>query len=430
MYTPVELNAAEKRMWIETRSALLWTCPAFTHILFCMLNEDRGELAALFTKDIDVAATDGETLILNPETFFKYVLGERVFITAHEIMHCILNHCIMSRPWSLTGKVRFADGSSLPYDQKMMNIAMDLVINDILVQSRVGTLPKDGWHDTNIGGASDSFLDVYKRVYNDQKQRGGNSVKSKGGGGGNGNGNGKSGFDKILPQGQAKGKDPAKAAQGRSQAAWDAAIAGAIASAKLQGKLPAALERLLGEVLEPTVSWQEHIRALFARKVGNSSYDWRKPDKRLIQRDIFSPARSGHGCGEVIIAVDTSGSIGQRELDTFFGEMRGILEDLKPTMVYIVWCDAKVHKVDEIDDASQVGGLKAVGGGGTSFKPVFNWVEEEGMRPDALVYFTDMLGDFPGKDPGYPVIWGDIYGRVKPPFGDVVHITLRDKKAA
>lgn len=418
-FTQVELSHTEKKLWIETRSAVLWSCPAFTHILFSMLNPSGGELAAYFTKDVPIAATDGENLLLNPETFFKYSLPKRVFIVAHEIMHCILNHCIMLRPYKASGKVHFKDGTSLPYDHKTMNVAMDLVINDVLIKSQVGQFPEDGCHDVNIATADDSFLDAYQKLYKDQQKNGGKG----GGGGGKGQG-----FDQLLDPGAASGKDPGQAAQGRSQAAWDAAVAGAIAAAKVQGKLPGALERLLGEVLEPEVSWQDHIRALFARRVGNSSYDWRKADRRFIQRDIFSPARSGYGCGEIVVGVDTSGSIGQRELDVFFAEMRGILEELKPSKVYLVWCDAKVHKVDELDSAADLMGLKPYGGGGTDFKPVFKWADEEGIKPEALVYFTDMLGDFPKTDPGYPVIWGDIYGRVAPPFGDVVHIKMRDKK--
>lgn len=420
----VELDATQKRLWIETRSALLWICPAFTHILFSMLNPRQDEMAAYFTTGVDVAATDGENLIINPVTYFKYSLGERVFIGAHEIMHNILNHIILSRPFQLSGKVPFADGTSLPYDHKVMNVAMDLVINDALVKSKIGTMPNDGWHDPNLASCEDNFVDAYRKVYVDQEKKGG---KGGGGGGGSGGG-GKKGFDQHLPPGAASGKDPGKAAQDRSQPAWDAAVAGAINAAKLQGKLPAALERLLGEVLEPKVSWQEHIRAFLARRVGNSSYNWRKPDKRFIQRDIFTPSRSGHGCGDIVVAVDTSGSIGQTELNTFFAELRGILEELRPSKVHLVWCDAKVHKVDELESVSDLAGLKPKGGGGTDFRPVFRWVDEQTMRPDALVYFTDMLGDFPKSEPEYPVVWGDIYGRVKAPFGELVHVPMREKK--
>jgi predicted metal-dependent peptidase len=406
----IEIDAPTKRKWIETRSALLWSCPAFTHILFTMLNPSKGELAALFTDEVPIAATDGENLILNPATFFKYTLSERVFIVAHEILHCIYNHCILSRPYRQSGNVKFADGTSLPYDAMTMNVAMDLVINDALIKSGVGSFPKEGCHDVSLATADDSFLDAYKKVFKQQKNGG------KGPSGG---------FDVILEPGAGSGKDPGKAQQGRSQAEWDTAVAGAIATAKSQGKLPAALERLLGEVLDPVIPWQEHIRSFFARKVGNSAYNWRKPDKRMIQRDIFTPARSGYGCGDVIVAVDTSGSIGQKEIDTFFGEVRGILEDVKPMKLWLVWCDAQVHRVDELDSGADLAGLKPVGGGGTDFRPVFDWAEQSNVRADAIVYFTDMMGTFPDHAPETPVIWADIYNRIKAPFGETIAIPIR-----
>lgn len=409
----IEIDAPTKRKWIETRSALLWSCPAFTHILFSMLNPSKGELAAIFTDEVPIAATDGENLILNPATFFKYTLSERVFIVAHEILHCIYNHCILSRPYRQSGKVKFADGTSLPYDAMTMNVAMDLVINDALIKSGVGSFPKEGCHDVSLATADDSFLDAYKKVFKQQQQK--NGGKGPGGGG----------FDVILEPGAGSGKDPGKAQQGRSQAEWDTAVAGAIATAKSQGKLPAALERLLGEVLDPVIPWQEHIRSFFARKVGNSAYNWRKPDKRMIQRDIFTPARSGFGCGDVIVAVDTSGSIGQKEIDLFFGEVRGILEDVKPMKLWLVWCDAQVHRVDELDSGADLAGLKPVGGGGTDFRPVFDWAEQSNVRADAIVYFTDMMGTFPDHAPETPVIWADIYGRIKAPFGETIAIPLR-----
>ena len=409
---PVTLSAEDKRKWIETRSALLWTAPAFTHLLFSMLNPTKGELAALFTEDVPVAATDGSNLILNPKTFFKYTLGERIFIVAHEVLHCVFNHCALSRPFHQSKKVKYADGSELPYDAQLMNVAMDLIINDLLIESKIGTFPKEGCHDTKIATHKDSFLDAYKKVF--KQQKGG----SKGPGGGGG-------FDVLLPPGAGQGKNPDQATQDRSQTAWDTAVAAALAAAKAQGKLPAALERVFSEILEPEVSWQDLIRAFFARKVGSGSYDWRKPDRRLIQRDIYAPQRSGNGCGDVVVAVDTSGSIGQRELDHFFAEMRGILDDVRPNRLFLVWCDAQVHHVDELDQSSDLAGLKPHGGGGTDFRPVFDWIDNNNVTPDALVYLTDGMGCFPSDAPRYPVVWGSIFAQSKYPFGDVVDIPLK-----
>ena len=403
--TAITLSPEDKRKWIETRSALLWTAPAFTHLLFSMLNPTKGELAAVFTEDVPIAATDGSNLILNPKTFFKYTLAERIFITAHEILHCMFNHCGLSRPFHLSKKVKFNDGTELPYDPQLMNVAMDLVINDILIQSKIGTFPKEGCPDTKIATANDSFLDAYKKVWK-QKPSGG-------------------GFDVLLDPGSGQGKNPDQANQDRSETAWGTAIAAAMAAAKAQGKLPAALERMFSEILDPVAPWQDLIRAFFARKVGSGSYDWRKPDRRLIQRDIYAPQRAGNGCGDVVVAVDTSGSIGQRELDVFFAEMRGILEDVRPNRLFLVWCDAKVHHVDELDQSSDLAGLKPHGGGGTNFIPVFDWVEAQDLKPDALVYLTDGYGAFPNAAPTYPVVWGAIADGVNYPFGDVVDIPIK-----
>lgn len=406
----IEITPEQKRKWIETRTAMLWACPAFSHILFSMLNPEGGELAAIFSKDVPIAATDGDNLILNPEGFFALKLQERVFVTAHEIMHCILNHCTLANQMRKSGEVRYANGDKRPYKQGTMNAAMDYVINDTLIQSNVGTFPTIGLHDPKIATAADSFLDTYKKIYEDDDA-------------------GKGGFDVLLEPGSGQGQDPGKAQQQRSQTEWDTAVAGALAVAKAQGKLPAALEKLFSELIDPAVSWQEYIRSWFARKVGNSSYDWKKPDRRLIQRDVFSPARSGYGCGHIVVGFDTSGSIYADPglIDRFLSEVGGILSDLKPEQTTIVWCDAQVHRTDEVDQMSDLLGLKPVGGGGTSFVPVFDWVEQNAAQPDAVIYLTDGLGTFPAQAPSYPVLWGSILKDVKYPFGDVVLIPT-DKK--
>jgi predicted metal-dependent peptidase len=59
------------------------------------------------------------------------------------------------------------------------------------------------------------------------------------------------------------------------------------------------------------------------------------------------------------------------------------------------------------------------GGGGTDFRPVFEWLDAAGCRPDALVYFTDACGDFPGAPPPYPVLWL-VKGNAPVPWGERV----------
>ena len=119
-----------------------------------------------------------------------------------------------------------------------------------------------------------------------------------------------------------------------------------MAAAEAQGLLPANLKRIFSLVLEPKVDWKDRIRALVMRAVGSDEYSWRALDRRLIVRGIGAPGRLGYTCGVIVIGVDTSGSIwaSPKTLEMFFAEMAGILEDLNPEIVHVVWCDAAVHR--------------------------------------------------------------------------------------
>lgn len=409
--TVVSITPEQESKWTETRAALLWSVPMFSHMLYSMMNPSQSQMVATFTKEIPIAATDGVNLLLNPDTFFKYQLGERVFAVAHEISHNVYAHVELMYAFQKAGKITYLDGKSIPFDKQLWNIATDLIINDLLIECQIGTFNKEWLHDRSYATYQDSAVDVYRKLY-DNAQKGGKGP------------NGKS-FDQLLEPGTGDGKDATQAAQERDETKWKTEVAAGMASAKAQGKLPQALERMFGEILEPTVSWQDRIRAFFARKVGGGAYDWLRPDRRFMVRDIYTPARSGHGCGTVAVAIDTSGSIGQRELDQFFGELRGIIEEAKPQRVLVMWCDAQVHQVDEIFDVSDIGGLKPHGGGGTDFRPVFDWLDDNSVVPDALVYLTDGMGSFPTHAPLYPVLWGDIMNCARYPFGDVVSIPLK-----
>ena len=408
----VEITAEQARKWADTRSALMWHCPAFTHIFYTMMAKDGNEHRAIFSEEVPVAATDGKHIIINPKTFFEYDLMERVFVVAHEISHGIFAHCELMHKLKMQGKVAYSDGKVLDYDADTLNRAIDYVINDMLIESKVGKYNTNWLHDKTIGTHEDDVLTVYRRIFN----------QSQGGGGKSG----QSSFDQHLSPGTSEGKDPNQAAADRNDMQWKTAIAGAVAAGRAMGKMPAALDRALTDELEPTVDWRDKIQTFFARKPGGGSYNWQKPDRRLIVRDIVAPSRSGFGSGPIVCAIDTSGSIDQKVLDLFFGELSGILEDVRPTKLYIMFCAAAVHRTDELDSGSDLLDVRqagAPGGGGTSFVPVFEEIEALDLQPDALIYLTDGYGRFPDTAPTYSVLWGDISGgKVKYPFGEVVEL--------
>jgi predicted metal-dependent peptidase len=425
MFPKVKLSTTEQYQWTVTRTATLLHAPAFSHMLYTMMNPTKGEHIALFTKAVPIAATDGINLVLNPKEFFKFSVSERVFVVCHEILHCIWDHCAMAYTHKRRGHITYPDGKTLKFIPELMNMAQDYVINAVLVESKVGTMPKVGLFDTKIATANDSPIDIYRKLYEE--------FEGQFGSGNEGNG-GKDGFDQHLDPGAAGegDKTPDQAMSDRSEIEWHMEIASAIASAKAQGKLPKCLERIFGEIVEPIVPWQDYIRGWLARKIGSGGYDWHRVDRRMISRPrdmIVAPGRSGYGCGTIVVGADTSGSIGAKTVDMFLGEVRGMLEALRPRKLYIMWCDVMVHRVDELEDASDIYTVRcngAPGGGGTSFMPVFKEITNRGLEPDALIYLTDMYGDFPSLQPSYPVLWGSISKNVPAPFGEVVEIPDQD----
>ena len=428
--TQVTLTKDQLVKWQETRVALSWHCPAFTHIFINLCS--HGEHGAVFTRDVPVAGTDGTYILINPDTFFKYDLMERLFIMAHEIAHNIFHHCILMHQWANSKKVVYPDGVKLPYDPDKMNIALDLVINDILIDAKIGKFNKEWLHDISIATKTMTGVEAYRKLWEKfpplppPRRPPGNTSTPAGNPDPNQPPTGPRGksFDQHLKPGEAQGKEPTQAVQEHNQAEWDMHVAAAAALQRQQGNMPGGLERMFQEVLTPQVSWQEHIRAQMARKLGSGSYNWQKPDKRLIIRDVYTPSRSGYGAGTVVIGVDTSGSIGPKEVDMFLAEVSGVLDDVKPKELIILWCDAKVHRADYCDSPSDLNEIRhkgAPGGWGTDFRPVFNWIAQEALSPDALIYLTDGHGDLPHDKPAYNVIWGSI-DRKEFPWGEVVMI--------
>src|SRR6185369_6113095 len=178
-YTPVKLDNRQRQSWDMTRSALLWNCPAFTHVLYTMMARQDDTLA-LFTRDIECAATDGSVMLLNPDWFFKLTLPQRVFVCAHEISHAIFDHCGQAHIFKQRGYVITSSGKKLEYDGKTLNVAQDLIINDMLIESKIGEFVKQGCHDTNLGTHADSAVDVYEKIFK-KKPPGGGQGQGPGG---------------------------------------------------------------------------------------------------------------------------------------------------------------------------------------------------------------------------------------------------------
>jgi hypothetical protein len=91
-------------------------------------------------------------------------------------------------------------------------------------------------------------------------------------------------------------------------------------------------------------------------------------------------------------------------LGPFEAEVRSILDGQRPQLVHVLYFDAAVQRV-ETYQAGQPVSLSPVGGGGTDFRPCFDWLQEKGIMPQTLVFLTDLCGTFPSE---VPSVSGDL----------------------
>lgn len=453
----VELSPLQQAAWIQSKTMQMWRAPGFNHIFVSMLNPNQTDSVMYWVKDprCPTLATDGQRMLADPEYYFGLTIFERLFASCHEIAHAMFDHCGQSYRWQKRGTITIG-GVEYPFDPKLANYAQDYVINDMLVQAKIGKI-KPGWlWNPKIGCHTDNWMDVYlKLLQRPPPEDPDDDDEEEEGGGGEGEGEPSDGtdgeggpapnkqedpqFDTHMDPGEASDQsaDDAQDKRDNLKTAWKQAVevAHKITMESVErGNGGAEMLKFFEQFLEPVVSWTDMITGTFAKKVGAGSYDYRRPDRRLITRDIYAPGRSGHGARRIVVVSDTSFSIFRipKLLERFFGEMYGIISDCRPMEVIVIWCDAVVQRtvvLESVEDLAEEHKHGAEGGGGTSFIPPFEWIKEQGYDDvDALVYLTDLEGDFPEKEdePYYPVIWATINHdkevQATVPWGEVVEI--------
>jgi predicted metal-dependent peptidase len=176
-----------------------------------------------------------------------------------------------------------------------------------------------------------------------------------------------------------------------------------------QGKLPAGLERLILDRIAPPIPWRNILENYVVSAV-RESYSSTRFNRRFLRNKIYLPALHSTKLN-LVVAVDTSGSISGDQLS----EIGAVIEDIRiqvPKMVVsVIYCDAKVQR-REIFEEGDACVLKPKGGGGTDFRPVFEEVKRDDTPPDVLLYLTDGYGTYPERNEiEFPVIW--VYFRNK-----------------
>lgn len=350
-----------------------------------------------FTYDVPTAATNGVSIKVNPEFASKLTLAQLKGLLKHEIMHVAYMHHLRRQN----------------RDPEKWNVAADLVINALLKKSGV-ELPEGGLVDEQYADYST------EHVYNMLPDNPGGSGHLPGQQPGNG------GFPPPWNFGGVE-DHPDNTSEGAQQQLEEDVkqdIINAANTAKMMGKEPAGLDRLIDKIRQSKMPWRRLLARFFRNKTKDDA-TWRRPNRRYLASGIYLPSLHSESMGPVVVGVDTSGSVQGAELEMYFGEVNAILKHVKPEAVHVVYCDARVSNVQKFtpnDLPLKVDSFRPKGGGGTDFRPVFDYVAQNKLKPAVLLYLTDMYGTFPNKAPSYPVIWCAT-SDVKAPFGKTLEIT-------
>lgn len=303
-------------------------------------------------------------------------------------------------------------------DPRKANMACDYVINLMILDSDPeGTqvaLPEGGCIDEKYRGLDAGT--VFRMLEDDEK---------KGRGGENGEGNGGDG-DGTQAGFDEHGWEDAKemSAQEKESLAKDidqALRQGAMLAGKMKGNVP----REVTDALKSKVNWREVLRDFITSFCNDKDVStWRKPNRRWVDRDVYLPSTIGESAGRMVVAIDTSGSIGSNEIGQFLGEIRLICQSVSPEAIDLIYWDTEVcqHEVYDKDSYDTLlTTTKPAGGGGTDPQCIPDYIKAKRIKPECVIVLTDGYVDTWGTGWTSPVLWGITSSKVAD-VGVTIHV--------
>lgn len=364
----------------------------------------RLDLVPVYDQRLETASTDGDRIYVDLDFYSKLTSDERLFVLAHETWHCALLHFNRRQD---RGKEKF-------------NVAADLEIHFLLTEEGFRppfVLP----HDPNWKGHSAEEIYEWLPENYFEKDMGNGQVSA------NLKNGQRRGFDRHLERGQSvgpgdrevQGEGPA----GRAGIGFDSdyspkidvstaercrerLTAAAQLAQRMRGDLSAGIKRIIEAVLKPEIGWKE-LLAQFVTSCYGGSRRWLPPARRHIWEGLYLQSQRKETL-RAVIAIDTSGSTWM-DMPRFFSELTSLLNAFGGYELTIIQCDAAIGKVERFDECNPLDPdrkWEMTGGGGTDFRPVFQYIDEHSeLDPSLLIYFTDGWGAYPERPPAYPVMW-------------------------
>jgi predicted metal-dependent peptidase len=365
--------------------------------------------------NIPTACTNGRDEKYGRAFVAKLREAELKFVVLHENMHKAFRH--------LTTWAKLHD-----IDHDLANEACDYVINlklqDLDPSEQSIAMPRltEGPHKGKpMGLVDERFRGMNaKEVFDILKEEKGEGEGGKGGRGGG------EGFDEHDWD---SAKEMSEEAKKTLEHEIDQAIRqGVIAQKKIAGSGAGGIDRDILDLIESKVNWRDALREFVkATCSAKDTSSWRKINRRFISMGIYMPSMVGEKVGHLVVAIDTSGSIGQAELSKFLSEVKAIAEEVKPNRVDLIYWDTAVAAHEEYDEGTVgdiINSTKPRGGGGTSPSCISTYLKSKGIVPECIIVLTDgYVGNDWGSDWTAPVLWAIVGGNdVVSPNGKTIYI--------
>ena len=348
------------------------------------------------------AATDGQKFYYNSRFIMMLKPKEVEFLVGHEVLHVVYDHM----------------GRRNERDPQIWNIADDYAVNADLKRHKIGqfitTVPclyEQKYDGKAAEEIYDDLMKNVKKISMDEliDQLLDDHMDGEGDGEDENDGNQKG-------KGRPKLSDEEKE---RIRQEVKQAIINAAQSAEA-GSLPAGVERLIRQHTNPVMPWRELIQTNLTSAI-RTDYSWMRPSRRSWHMDAIMPGMTPGEEIDVVVALDMSGSITNKQGQAFLGEIGGMMAAFDGYKVHVFCFDTEIYNpanfnsenMDTIDE------YEPVGGGGTDFDAIFEYLKKEGNVPKRLIVFTDGYPCGSWGDPDYCDTTWIIHGdpNPNPPFG-------------
>jgi predicted metal-dependent peptidase len=368
-------------------------------------------LVAAESRDCPTVATNARALYFNPDYIATLGLLETQFVLAHEAMHCALGHFArrshrIRHRWDIAcdhavNLILIQEGMRPPPGVLADTAYLGLSAEEIYPLIPIGTVERP--LDRHLFDASSRLLDIAeKRAKRADGQRAVSTPFENGSHSCDDVGDMACAGTHKMPSTTAPDVNDAGRADTLAER-WQSRLATAALAAQQAGRLSDSIARSLGRYLAPRQPWRT-LLARYLTGLARDDFTFRRASRR--DGEALLPGLGSESIN-VIVALDTSGSIGEDEMREFVSEVDALKGQLRAHLVLHA-CDTELDaggpwRFAPWEPLRLPAALK--GGGGTRFTPVFEWIERERLHPDVLLYFTDAQGAFPPAAPPYPVVW-------------------------